>query len=90
MQVLQRNALAAAALACAMLFSTGRPAAAADDPTVLAADGDFARAAAKSDRVALGKLLDADFQWIDANGKTDGRAQVLANIPEAGPERRQS
>jgi len=83
MKVLRRNVLVTAALTAAMLFSAGRLAAAADDPAVLAADRDFAEAAAKSDKAALGKLLDADFVWIDANGKTANRAQVLGGVPKS-------
>jgi hypothetical protein len=82
MRLLRRNMLAAAALSAAMLCSGGRPAAAAADPAVLAADRDFAQAAAKPDAAALGKLLDADFQWIDVNGKTANRAQVLGGVPK--------
>ena len=82
MKVLCRNAVAAAALAAAMLFSAAGPAAAADDPAVLAADRDFMLAAGKSDAAALGKLLDADFVWIDANGKTANRAQTLRGVPK--------
>lgn len=84
MKVLRRNVLAAAALSAAMLCFTAGPAA-ADDPAVLAADRDFAEAAAKSDAAALGKLLDADFIWIDANGKTANRAQVLRSVPKRAP-----
>src|SRR6266478_2670314 len=84
MKVLRKKVLAAAALSAAMiLFMLGpgaRPAAAADDPAVLAADRDFVQAAAKSDAAALGKLLDTDFQWIRANGKVESRAQVLARM----------
>lgn len=81
MKNVRRNVLAAAALA-AILFAGGGPVAAADDPTVLAADRDFAQAVAKSDTTALGKLLDSDFVWIDANGKLENRAQVLAGVPK--------
>jgi hypothetical protein len=82
MKILRRNALAAAALSAAMLLTGARPSAAADDPAVLAADRDFAEAAAKSDTAALGKLLDADFVWIDASGKKANRAQVLGSVPK--------
>jgi Domain of unknown function (DUF4440) len=83
MKVLRRNVLVTAALAATMLLSVGGPAAAADDPAVLAADRDFAEAAAKSDKAALGKLLDMDFVWIDANGRTASRAQVLEGGPKS-------
>lgn len=83
MKVVRRNVLAAAALTAAMLLSVGRPAAAADDPAVLAADRDFVQAVAKSDSAALGKLLDADFVWIDASGKAADRAKVLGGVPKS-------
>ena len=60
MRFVKTNMLAAAALAAAMLFPAANPAAAADDPAVLAADRDFAQAATKSDAAALGKLLDPE------------------------------
>src|ERR1700722_8524978 len=82
MRLLRTNVFVSAALAAAMLFSAAGWAAAADDPAVLAADRDFMQAAAKSDAAALGKLLDADFVWIDANGKTANRAQVQASVPK--------
>ena len=88
MKALRRNLLAAAALSAAMIFSIlgwgARPSAAADDPAVSAADRDFVQAAAKSDTAALGKLLDADFVWIDAKGNVESRAQVLQSVPKPG------
>jgi hypothetical protein len=82
MKTVHRNALAVAALSAAMLLSAARPAAAADDPSLLAADQNFAQAVAKPDAAALGKLLDSDFVWIDANGRVEKRAQVLAGAPK--------
>ena len=70
MKTLHRNVLAVAALSAAMLLAAAKPAAAAavgPDPAVVAADHDFTQAAAKGDAMALSKLLDADFQWIDAS-----------------------
>ena len=84
MKILRRNLPAAGMLSAVMLFSilgfSGRPAVAADDPAVLTADRDFMQAVTKSDAAALGKLLDADFVWIDANGKMANRAQKLAGV----------
>src|SRR5437879_3596528 len=83
MKVLRKKVLAAAALSAMILFMLGpgaRPAAAADDPAVLAADRDFEQAIVKSDAAAMGKLLDATFVWIDASGKLENRAQVLARM----------
>ena len=82
MKMLRRILFAAAALAAAMLWAGARPAAAADDPAVLKADRDFVAAAAKSDAAALDKLLDTDFSWIDANGKTAKRSQLTASVPK--------
>jgi uncharacterized protein DUF4440 len=86
MKVLSRNLLTAAALVVVLSFSTAGSAAAqagrAPDPAAGLADRDFMQAAAKPDAAALGKLLDADFVWIDANGKLENRAQVLASVPK--------
>jgi len=84
MKTLHRNALAVAALSTAILLTAARPAAAADDPSLLAADQNFAQAVAKPDAAALGKLLDSDFVWIDANGRVEKRAQVLGSVPKSG------
>jgi hypothetical protein len=84
MKVVRRDVLAATALSAAIIFSilglAARPVAAADDPAALAADRDFMQAITKSDAAALGKLLDANFQWIQANGKVESRAQALAKM----------
>jgi hypothetical protein len=84
MNILSKNALAVAALSAAMLLAGAGPAAAADDPAVLAADQNFAQAVAKPDAAALGKLLDSDFVWIDATGRVEKRAQVLGGVPKSG------
>jgi hypothetical protein len=80
MKTLHRNVLAVAALSAATLLTAARPAAAADDPAVLAADRDFVTAITKSDSSALAKLVDANFQWISANGKIESRKLVLARM----------
>src|SRR5690349_21781527 len=77
MKVWRRSALVAMALAGATILSNPKAASADDDPAVISADGEFVKAAAKSDPAALGKLLDADFVWIAADGKLKNRAQVL-------------
>lgn len=81
MRRLTANALLAA-LTCAVAFSAYGRALAADDAAVRAADGEFRQAAAKGDTAAMGKLLDANFQWIDVNGHVQGRAQVLKALPK--------
>jgi len=88
MRLLHTNVRAAAAIVCALIFSVAGAApraAAADDPAVLAADWDFAQAAAKSDSAALGKLLDTDFIWIDMNGKVSDLTRVLGSVPKITP-----
>ena len=56
-------------------------AAAADDQSILQADHEFVQAAGKRDTATLGKVLDADFTWTDADGKTRTRAEVLDLLP---------
>jgi hypothetical protein len=57
-----------------------RPVAAADDEqAVLQADRALAEALGKEDKIAVGELLDANFEWTDADGKTQTRAQTLQN-----------
>jgi uncharacterized protein DUF4440 len=56
--------------------------AAAEEPSVLQADREFVQAAAKGDSSAVAKLLDADFTWTDADGKTLSRANVLSSLPK--------
>jgi hypothetical protein len=81
MRFLKANALLAA-LTCAIAFAACRPALAADDAAVRTADGEFSQAAAKGDTGALGKLLDADFQWIDVSGRVLNRTDVLKAVPK--------
>jgi hypothetical protein len=90
MKTLQRNLLAAVASSAAVLFcvvgsAAGQGAAKkiGPDPAVVAADHDFTQAAAKGDAMALSKLLDADFQWIDAQGRLENRAQALGAVPKS-------
>lgn len=53
----------------------------ADDQSVLQADHEFVQAAAKGDAATVGKSLDADFTWTNADGKTRSRAEVLNSLP---------
>ena len=62
-------------------LSFGSIASAADDQSILQADREFVQAAGKRDIAALGKLLDADFTWTDADGKTRARTEVLDSLP---------
>jgi ketosteroid isomerase-like protein len=56
-------------------------AAAAGDHSVLQADNEFVQAAGKGDTATVGRVLDADFTWTDADGKTRSRAEVLDSLP---------
>jgi hypothetical protein len=64
---------------CALLFVS---AATADEPSASSFDRDFVQAAEKGNAAVLSKLLDADFTWTDANGKTFPRAEVLNSLPK--------
>lgn len=55
---------------------------AADEPVALQADREFVQAAAKADSAAIARLLDADFTWTDADGKTLSYAEVLRSLPK--------
>jgi hypothetical protein len=71
-----------ALLGCALSFISVSPVTfAADDQSILQADREFVRAAGKGDAAAVGKVLDADFTWTDADGKTRARAEVLDSLP---------
>jgi len=54
---------------------------AADDQSFLQPDHEFVQAAGKGDTATLGRVLDADFTWTDADGKTRTRSEVLASLP---------
>jgi hypothetical protein len=78
------------AVACAGLAATRarEPIAKTDDDqTVQEADHAFIKFFVKGDRatlpdkLALNELLDDDFTWIDSNGKSLPKPQVLKNIP---------
>jgi hypothetical protein len=55
---------------------------AGQDQAMLEADRAFVEAAAKADKSALGKLLDADFTWTDSEGRTLTKAEVLQDPPK--------
>jgi uncharacterized protein DUF4440 len=79
-----RNSSVVVILCAALLPVAIWSAAGGGDPANSAADREFAQAVAKADKAALGKLLDGDFMWIDANGKTLHRAEVLSTVPKPG------
>ncbi len=56
--------------------------AASEDQAALQVDREFVRAAAKGDKEAVGKLLDAEFTWTDAQGKTYTKSEALTELPQ--------
>jgi hypothetical protein len=56
--------------------------AAEGDPAVIQADRGFVEAVAKGDAAGLGKMLDAEFTWTDADGKTMTGKEVLRAVPK--------
>jgi hypothetical protein len=83
-------------VAVGLLFATILPytrhqhlaAATGDEQSILQSDHEFVRAVAKDDKNVLAKLLDEDFTWTDAAGKTQTRSDVLKSLPTPaiGPE----
>jgi hypothetical protein len=53
--------------------------AAAEEQSIAQADREFVAAATRGDHAALGKILDAEFTWTDADGNTQSRAEVLGS-----------
>lgn len=53
-----------------------------DGLAATAADHAFIQAFAGADKSALNELLDPEFTWIDANGKSLARGQVLESLPK--------
>lgn len=65
------------------LSLTCRQAAAAEaDPAVLQADRKFVQAASLENASLLARMLDDDFTWTDADGKTMTYAEVLHSVPK--------
>lgn len=56
--------------------------ASAQELSALQADREFVLASAKGDTGTVAKLLDNDFTWTDADGKTLSRADVLSTLPK--------
>ena len=65
-----------------LAFPAKRLIAADGDPAVLQTDRAFVDAAAKGDATTIGKMLDAEFTWTDADGKTLTREEVLRAVPK--------
>ncbi len=79
--------LTAALVLCLMLggiltfLSLPSVAVAAEDQSILQADHEFVQAAARGDIATVGRVLDTDFTWTDADGKTRSKAEVLESLP---------
>jgi hypothetical protein len=58
-----------------------RAIAAGDEQSVLQADREFVQAAAKDEKTRVAALLDTDFTWTDADGRTQTRTEILNSLP---------
>lgn len=52
------------------------------DGSVMLVDKAFVQAAVKGDAAVIGKMLDAEFTWTDADGKTLTAEEVLRAVPK--------
>jgi len=69
--------------ACLLIpIAKQNPFAVESDPAVMQVDRAFVQAAAKGDAAAIGKMVDAEFTWTDADGKTLTREEVLRAVPK--------
>jgi hypothetical protein len=64
-------------------LAAGQIFAAETDQAVLLVDQQFVQAAALGNSSLLHRLLDDDFTWTDADGKTLTAAEVLHNVPKS-------
>jgi len=73
----------AAGLVCsaALVWLSTPRAVTADESSVLQADREFVQAASKDDKARIATLVDTDFSWTDADGKTQSRAEILKSLP---------
>jgi hypothetical protein len=60
---------------------TPHVAAAADEQSILQIDREFVQSASKDDKARVAALIDTDFTWTDADGKTQTRAEILKSLP---------
>jgi len=74
--------LLAPALVATLFCSGFLNTAAAEELAALPSDREFVRAAAKADATALARLLDQEFTWTDAGGRTFSRAETLSVMPK--------
>lgn len=97
MKLSMRYAFSALTIAAVLMALAPRSEviAAGEDAAILQTDRQFMQAVEKGDGGAIGALLDSDFTWTDASGKTQSRADVLKSLPrlalsdEAGAEIKQ-
>jgi hypothetical protein len=84
MRSLVTSVLTICVLLCGLVLGTPgkHGTAAAEESSVIQADREFVQAAAKGDSAAVARLLDTDFTWTDADGKTLSRAEVLSSLPK--------
>ncbi len=67
---------------CLLSVASRKTFATEGDPAVMQADRAFVQAVAKGDAAAIGKMLDAEFTWTDAEGKTIAAEEVLRAVPK--------
>jgi hypothetical protein len=71
---------------CAGLTVAHANGSATDKNNAAEADHSLRRAFEKGDRAEVGKLLDTQLEWTDAQGKTLSRAEVLQNLSAPAPD----
>jgi hypothetical protein len=70
-------------VALGVMFGSVMPAqvSAADDQAAVQAEHALNAALSKGDKTAAGQLLDANFEWTNAEGKTRTKAETLQALP---------
>jgi hypothetical protein len=84
MQAQAKHSFVIAILSATLFFSISAPRALATqaDPAVLQADHKFVQAASLENSSLLTKMLDDNFSWTNAEGKTLTLAEVLHSVPK--------
>lgn len=75
-----KKALSISVFCCVFAMPPGRPIATDDVAITTRTERSLMAALAKGDQKAVAALLDPDFQWVEANGKTHTKAQVLEDL----------
>ncbi len=85
---MRRNRFVTRTIECGFMFgcllalvSVSSAVIAGEEQSILQADHEFVQAAAKGNSATIGRMLDTDFTWTDADGKTRSRAEVLDSLP---------